>query len=306
MPLSALALVLTAALLHALWNIAAKRAGGDVRFAFITAVLVCLLWLPLAGWFAARELHRWGWLEWLVVAASAAVHTVYFLTLLKGYRKADLTVVYPVARGSAPLVTVFCAVALLGEPLSATGLVGVLTVCAGVFLIAGGPRLLGAFGAPHHDSDAQANTRAHTRARARAGVAWGAATGILIAGYSVIDAYAVKVLLVGPILLDYVGNLLRLPILAPMVWRHPEGLLPAWRQFWKPALVVAVFGPLGYVLVLYALTFAPLSHVAPARELSTLLAALLGGKLLGEGDRSLRIVGAGCIAVGIGALAWPV
>jgi drug/metabolite transporter (DMT)-like permease len=298
MPLSALALVLTAALLHALWNIAAKRAGGDVRFAFLSAVLVCVLWLPLAAWFALRELHTWGWGHWLVVAASAVVHTVYFLTLLKGYRKADLTVVYPVARGSAPLVTVFCAVVLLGETLSVFGLLGVLTVCGGVFLIAGGPRLLGAFGGAQGDVQAQARTRA--------GVAWGAATGILIAGYSVIDAYAVKVLLVGPILLDYVGNLLRLPILAPMVWRHPEGMGPVWRRFWKPALVVAVFGPLGYVLVLYALTFAPLSHVAPARELSTLLAALLGGKLLGEGDRALRILGAACIALGIGALAWPV
>jgi drug/metabolite transporter (DMT)-like permease len=296
MPLSALALVLTAALLHALWNIAAKRAGGDVRFAFLSAVMVVVLWFPLALWFGVRELHTWGWPQWLAVAASAVVHTVYFLTLLKGYRQADLTVVYPIARGSAPLVTVACAVLLLGETLSLFGLAGVLAVCGGVFLIAGGPRLL-----VRHES---VDTAAH--ARTRAGVAWGAATGVLIAGYSVIDAYAVKVLLIGPILLDYVGNLMRLPILAPLVWQHPEGLRPVWRTFWKPALVVAVMGPLGYVLVLYALSFAPLSHVAPARELSTLLAALIGGKLLGEGDRALRVAGAACIALGIAALAWPV
>jgi drug/metabolite transporter (DMT)-like permease len=294
MPVSALVMVLTAALLHALWNIAAKRAGGDVRFAFLSAVMVCVLWLPLAAWFAWHELAAWSWQAWAVVGASAVVHTAYFLTLLRGYRSADLTVVYPVARGSAPLVTVFCAVVLLGESLSALGLVGVLTVCGGVFLIAGGPRLFGSQG-----GDPAA------RARTRAGVAWGAVTGLLIAGYSVIDAYAVKVLLVGPVLLDYIGNLMRLPILAPLVWRHPEGLAPVWARFWKPALVVAVLGPLGYVLVLYALTMAPLSHVAPARELSTLLAALLGGRLLGEGDRALRILGATCIALGIGALAWP-
>jgi drug/metabolite transporter (DMT)-like permease len=295
MPLSALALVLTAALLHALWNIAAKRAGGDVRFAFLSALMVVVLWLPLAFWFALRELGSWGWPQWLAVAASAVVHTAYFLTLLKGYRQADLTVVYPVARGSAPLVTVFCAVVILGERLSFAGLLGALTVCAGVFLIAGGPRLL----------TRASGVDAATHARTRAGVAWGAATGLLIAGYSVIDAYAVKVLLVGPILLDYVGNLMRLPILAPLVWKHPEGLKPVLRSFWKPALVVAVLGPLGYVLVLYALTFAPLSHVAPARELSTLLAALIGGRLLGEGDRALRIAGAVCIACGVAALAFP-
>jgi drug/metabolite transporter (DMT)-like permease len=288
--------VLTAALLHALWNIAAKRAGGDVRFAFLSAVMVVVLWFPLALWIGVRELHNWGWPQWLAVAASAVVHTVYFLTLLKGYRQADLTVVYPIARGSAPLVTVACAVLLLGETLSLFGLAGVLAVCGGVFLIAGGPRLL-----VRHES---VDPAAH--ARTRAGVAWGAATGVLIAGYSVIDAYAVKVLLIGPILLDYVGNLMRLPILAPLVWQHPQGLRPVWGAFWKPALVVAVMGPLGYVLVLYALSFAPLSHVAPARELSTLLAALIGGKLLGEGDRALRVAGAACIALGIAALAWPV
>jgi drug/metabolite transporter (DMT)-like permease len=292
MPPSALALVLLAALLHALWNIAAKRAGGDVRFAFLTAVLVAVLWLPLAALFAWRELPGWGAAQWGIVALSAAVHVAYFLTLLRGYREADLTVVYPIARGSAPLVTVACAVLLLGERLSLTGLVGVLAVCGGVFLIAGGPGLL-----------RLGSAKAAASSRVRAGVLWGVATGVLIAGYSVIDAYAVKVLLVGPILLDYVGNVLRLPILAPLVWRHDEGLRTAWEAWWKPALVVAVFGPLAYVLVLYALTLAPLSHVAPARELSTLLAALIGGRLLGEDDRALRIAGAVCVAAGVAALA---
>jgi drug/metabolite transporter (DMT)-like permease len=69
------------------------------------------------------------------------------------------------------------------------------------------------------------------------------------------------------------------------------------------ALVVAVLGPLGYVLVLYAVRLAPLSHVAPAREVSMLFAALIGGRLLGEGERGWRIVGAMCLAGGVAALA---
>jgi drug/metabolite transporter (DMT)-like permease len=76
-----------------------------------------------------------------------------------------------------------------------------------------------------------------------------------------------------------------------------------WRAQWRAALVVAVLGPLGYVLVLYAVRLAPLSHVAPAREVSMLFAALIGGRLLGEGDRGLRLVGAACIAGGVAALA---
>ena len=132
---------------------------------------------------------------------------------------------------------------------------------------------------------------------------WGVATGALIAGYTVLDGYAVKVLLIGPVLVDYVGNLLRVPILLPPSLRDVAGLRSAWRGQWRHALVVATLGPLAYILVLYAVTMAPLSHVAPAREVSMLFAALLGGRLLGEGDRALRIAGAVCIAAGVIALA---
>lgn len=289
MPLEALALVLIAALLHATWNIAAKKAGGNHHFALIGALMVCVLWLPAALWFGWRELPRWGWLEWAVVALSALVHVLYFTTLLRGYREADLTVVYPVARGSAPLATAAAAVLLLGERLTLAGSAGVLAVCGGVFLIAGGPRIwLGS----------------HDRQRVHAGLRWGALTGLLIAGYSVIDGYAVKALLIGPVLLDYIGNLLRVPMLLPAAWRDRAALRQAWREQWRHALLVSTLGPLAYVLVLYAVTLAPLSHVAPAREVSMLVAALLGGRLLGEGDRGLRLLGAGCIAGGVMALAW--
>ena len=73
---------------------------------------------------------------------------------------------------------------------------------------------------------------------------------------------------------------------------------------WRPALVVAVLGPFSYVLVLYAVRLAPLSHVAPAREVSMLFAAILGGTLLGESDRMMRLLGAGAIAAGVAALAF--
>ena len=288
MSLTALALVLLAAVFHAIWNIVAKRAGGDSRFALLSALWVVVLWAPAAAWFGWHELPRWGVAQWAVVGASAAVHLLYFNTLLHGYREADLTVVYPVARGSAPLVTVAAAVLLLGESLTLAALAGVAAVCAGVFLVAGGPGLW---------RQVQ-NPAAH--ARVRAGLRWGAATGLLIAGYSVIDGYAVKVLLVGPVLLDYFGNLLRVPLLLPVALRDRPAFMHALRTQWKPALVMGLLAPAGYVMVLYALTLAPLSRVAPAREVSMLIAALLGGHLLGEGERRLRLAGAACIALGGG------
>ena len=291
MPLTALLLVLAAALLHAIWNIAAKHAGGNHHFALISVLLTCALWAPAAVWFGVGEAGAWGAREWTVLAGSAVVHSLYFTVLLTGYRKADLTVVYPVARGSGPLLASLGAVLLLGERLSAAGIAGVLAVCGGVFLIAGGPALLRARQDPVQ------------RARALAGVRWGAATGVLIAGYTVLDGYAVKVLLIGPVLVDYVGNLLRVPLLLPASLRDVAGLRLAWRGQWRQALVVGTLGPLAYILVLYAVQMAPLSHVAPAREVSMLFAALLGGRLLGERDRGLRLLGAGCIAGGVIVLA---
>lgn len=291
MPLTALALVLLAALLHALWNLAAKHAGGDHRFAFLSAAGVSVLWLPPALALGLADALQWALRTWACVAFSAVLHLVYFTVLLRGYRVSDLSVVYPVARGSAPLLSVLGAALWLQEPLTAQGAIGALLVCGGVFIIAGGPGLWQRAHQPAH------------RARVLAGLRWGAATGGFIASYTLVDGYAVKWLLVNPVLLDWFGNLLRLPFLAPAALRDRAALATAWHGQWRHALVVAVLGPLGYVLVLYAVRLAPVSHVAPARELSMLFAALLGGQLLGEGDRALRIAGAGCIAAGVIGLA---
>ena len=141
MPPTALALVLTAALLHALWNIAAKKAGGNHHFALLSVLMTVVLWAPVALWFGVDEWQRWGLIEWAALGASALVHVLYFTVLLTGYRKADLTVVYPVARGSGPLLASVGAVLVLGETISLLGGVGILAVCGGVFLIAGGPHL---------------------------------------------------------------------------------------------------------------------------------------------------------------------
>lgn len=287
----ALGLVLVAALLHALWNLAAKKAGGGNSFVLLCALLTVLLWAPLAipiGW---GQVGHWGRLEWGCVLASGLTHLVYFRTLLRGYRDSDLTVVYPVARGCAPLLAALAAVLVLGEHIAPVGVAGLLAVAAGLFLIAGGPSLF----AKARDPTQQT--------RVRAGLGWGAATGVLIATYTVIDGYSVKVLALSPILVDYFGNLLRLPFMLPAAYAERDRFVAAFRAQWKAALVVAAFGPLGYVLVLYAMTLAPLSHVASAREISVLFAALLGGQLLREGDRALRLAGAACIAGGVAMLA---
>lgn len=291
MTLTALGLVIFAGLIHASWNIAAKKAGGDSRFAFFTAMVMMVFWAPVGVWLGWQQLPHWDARAWSFIAASGIIHVLYYVVLLRGYRKSDLTVVYPLARGSGPLMSSLFAILVLGEQISAWGLTGILAVVCGVFLVAGGPALFRSTG------DAARN------ARVRKGVAYGLLTGIFIASYTVVDGYAVKVLLLSPILLDYVGNFVRIVFLLPPVLRDMPAARALWSAQWKYAVLVGVVSPISYVLVLYAMQSAPLSHVAPAREVSMLFAALLGGHLLGEGDRMARLAGAGCIAFGVIALA---
>jgi len=288
---SALALVVLAGLIHALWNIAAKKAGGDVRFATFTGVLMALLWAPLGIWLGWDVLPTWGAVEWAFVLVSGILHVIYYIALLRGYRKADLTVVYPLARGSGPLLSSLVAILLLGERITVLGMAGIAAVVAGVFFIAGGPAM---FRAAHDPAK---------RARIHSGMRYGLITGVFIAAYTVVDGYAVKVVLMSPILLDYYGNFARLVFLVPTVLRDRATAAEHWRKQWKYAVLVATVSPISYVLVLYAMKTAPLSHVAPAREVSMLFAALIGGHLLGERDRFARLAGAALIAFGVMALA---
>jgi drug/metabolite transporter (DMT)-like permease len=290
MSLTAFGLIVLAGLIHAGWNIVAKKAGGDARFAFFTAFIMMGLWAPLGWWLGRGVVANWGTVEWSLVVASGVLHVFYYVILLRGYRKADLTVVYPLARGSGPLLSSLIAIVFLGERISALGVAGIAGVVGGVFLIAGGPGLLRAA------RDPAARQRVHK------GMFYGVLTGAFIAAYTVVDGYAVRWVLMSPILLDYMGNFVRVALLAPSVLRDRATAWRLWQQQWRHALMVAAFSPVAYVLVLYAMQEAPLSHVAPAREVSMLFAALLGGHLLGEGERGSRVLGALCIAGGVVAL----
>nr|WP_315473631.1 EamA family transporter [uncultured Rhodoferax sp.] len=291
MPASALALVIFAGLIHASWNIAAKKAGGDARFACFTALVMMVFWAPVGLWLGWQQVPSWGLTEWGFITVSGILHVLYYVVLLRGYRKADLTVVYPLARGSGPLLSSLVAILFLGEQISALGGLGIVAVVGGVFLVAGGPGLFRQAQDPHK------------RARIRKGMVYGLLTGVFIASYTVVDGYSVKVLLLSPILVDYIANFVRVAFLLPSVVRDLPAARLLWASQWKYAAIVGIISPISYVLVLYAMQVAPMSHVAPAREVSMLFAALLGGHLLGEGDRVARLLGAACIAIGVMALA---
>src|SRR5690625_2686921 len=126
-----------------------------------------------------------------ILALTALVHLLYGLALLKGYQKADLSVVYPVSRVSGPLITSFVALGLFSEVLSAWGVLGIFSLCVGVLLIAAKEKLSDLLG----------------RSEAWVGVRWGLFIGTIIASYSIIDAYAVKTLALPPVLVGWVSSL---------------------------------------------------------------------------------------------------
>jgi drug/metabolite transporter (DMT)-like permease len=289
-----LLLITAAAFLHATWNIAAKKAHGDARFSAFFGCLMAIAWAPLAIWMSRNEVSSWGVKEWLVIGASGVAQYAYSVVLLRGYRLADLSVVYPIARGSAPVVTVCAALLFLNESLSVMSGLGLLAITLGVFIIAGGHKL--------SRRVAISAEEMRTAARLNTGVAYGVLTGFFIAAYTVVDGYAVKVLMISPILLNYFGNVCRLPLMMIVILRDRGQSIGLWRKQWKYAVFVAIVSPVSYVMFLYAVQSAPLSQVAPARELSMVFAAILGGQLFAESDRLIRIFGAILIALGVAAL----
>ncbi|MES2604888.1 MAG: DMT family transporter [Pseudomonadota bacterium] len=283
MPLLALAAVLLAACTHATWNLAAKRAAGSRHFVFWYSAVASVVYLPIVLWIIVTTRPEFTAIHWLSLLASCVLHIGYSLTLQAGYRHADLSLVYPLARGSGPLLSFFLAVTLLGEPISGVSIMGVLLIVVGIVLVTG------LFFAGHREKGK--------------GILYGLGTGIFIASYTINDGYAVKALLISPFFVDYAGNLFRAIVLAPTAWRDRSNTRDEFTRFRSPIFTVSILGPLGYILVLYAMQLAPISHVAPARELSTLVGTWLGAKLLQEKSAPTRLAGAVLIVSGVVALA---
>lgn len=131
---------------------------------------------------------------------------------------------------------------------------------------------------------------------------WGVRTGFTIACYTLVDGYSVKTLLLSPILVEYAGNLFRMIVLSGDAWRQRTSLMAEYRLCWWEALGVAVLTPAGYVLVLFAMRMAPVSHVAPSREMSMMIGAYLGSRFLSEGHFARRLTASLLIAAGVAAL----
>ena len=267
--------VLFAAACHAGWNALIKVGLDPLSTTTLIAIgsaVVALVCLPLFGMPAAAA---WPWL-----VASAFIHLLYFAALIEAYRTGDLGQVYPIARGSAPLMTAAASAVFVGEALRAVSWIGIATLAAGVLLLS----MRGGRDFAHFD---------------RRAVGFALATALTICAYSVVDGIGARASL-NPqsyVLWLLIGNALTLVPYA--LWRDSIGVSEVVRHFWLRELAGGGLQTLSYGIALWAMTLAPIAIVASLRETSVLFGAAFAVVMLKEPLRAARIVAALLIVCGL-------
>jgi drug/metabolite transporter (DMT)-like permease len=284
MTTGALILVLAAAVIHATWNLLNKQASGHPTFTWLVAVLSAAFYAPATITIIEIWRLKIGFVEVGMMAGSAALHTAYFVLLNQGYRAGDLSLVYPLARGTGPLLASGAAIIFLGERPSLIAMTGVLLIIGGVFVLTG-------------------NLAKLSRDDNRSAVGYALITGLFIAAYTLWDKQAVSRFAIAPIVLDWGANVGRSILLTPYALKFSDEAVNEWREHKWEAIGIAILIPLSYILVLTAMQFTPVSYVAPAREISILIGTAMGTRLLAESDAPRRLGAACAMVLGVIALA---
>jgi drug/metabolite transporter (DMT)-like permease len=282
----ALALVLSAAMIHATWNLLTKSSTDKLLFIWWTGIVGSVLLLPFVALLSPALVWDAGVLG--RVALGAVLRATYFVALGAAYSRGDLSLVYPLARGIAPVIVPAAAVVLLGERVTATATAGIALVTAGVYVM-NVPRLT------------RAGLVAPLTALRTPAAGFAALTGLLTASYSVVDKWTIDSG-VPAAWYAYLTIPVAALLLTPWAWSHPRR--PAeWRAHHGAIIAVSVLMTASYLLVLFALGTSPVSHVAPAREVAIVFGAVLGALVLREPHGRQRVVGAILIVLGVALLA---
>jgi drug/metabolite transporter (DMT)-like permease len=297
---TALALILAAALAHATWNLFSKQASaaGASSFVWLMSLTATGLYAPVVALSVLLSPPRLTPLDWVFMIGTGLLQAGYFLFLQAGYRLGDLSLVYPLGRGTGALLAALAGIVLLGERPGPAGISGIVLVVLGV-LVLGAPGR-GAGRAPSSVAPVPSGPQPAAASRA---VIFALVTGAFIASYTLWDKYAVSTLSVPPLIQGYASLPVMALVLAPSALRQRGRTRRVWRAYRPQVTGAAVLSPLAYVLVLIAMSFTAVSAVAPAREVSVLAGVILGRRLLGEGSLARRLTAAAAIAAGIVCIA---
>ena len=224
-----------------------------------------------------------------MILGSGLLHMGYFILLDRAYRadgaSGALSVVYPLARATGPLLTIIAATLFFDERMTPIAIAGAVLIGVSALILMGDPRKI-------------------FSREAGSGISFALLCGCMIAAYTVWDKQAVAIFLIPPIVFDWAANLTRIAMLVPYTHTRERGAISAaWHNQRKTAIAIGLMSPLSYILVLTAMVTTPVSYVAPARELSILFAALLGAHVLKEGDATRRTIAALGMMIGITGLA---
>lgn len=277
-------LVTLGSVAHATWNLLATRAQGSGTL-FVWAYSLCsLAFLGPAA--AVVVLVTGAQPSWTLAGASLVsglMHGTYALALQAAYTHADLNVAYPVARGLGPVLVVFWAVLVLAEPMTGLGWLGLALTVVGVVVVSAGGGAVDAHRVAH-------------------GLRWGLLVAVTIAAYTLWDDHAMTALDLDPVLY-YVGTgvFMFAGLSVAVRGRYAAGLAVLHRQ-WRVAAAVGVLVPVAYVLVLVAMTMAPISVIAPLRSTSIAIGSVMAWLWLREPHGPRRLAGAALITLGVVAL----
>lgn len=291
---TAFALIFVAALAHATWNLLSKQASasGATVFWWLVSLAATAGYLPVVIVAVAVTHPRLTAANWGFMAGTGLLQAGYFLFLQRGYKAGDLSLVYPVGRGTGALLAALAGIAALGERPGPLALAGILAIVAGIVAI----------GLPPRRGAAGPGAAGERPGRAAAiGLALG--TGAFIATYTLWDKYAVSTLHTPPVLQGYAAFPVMLAVFAPAAGRRAARAREVWRAFRVQVIGAAALAPAAYMLVLAALSFSAVSAVAPAREVSVLFGVIMGRRLLGEGGLPRKLAAAAAIVAGIVAVA---
>jgi drug/metabolite transporter (DMT)-like permease len=281
----ALILILIAAVCHASWNLCAKRAGGGLPFVWLIGAIICGLYIPVVTFYCLWRHPEIPWVAVAWILGSGGLKTGYSLFLQRSYRTGDFSLIYPVARGTGPLLSTIAAILVFGERPSLLAFSGALLIVGSVFWVAGGTKLF-------------REDRAHLRV-----LGLGITSGIFIAAYTLWDRRGVAGLAIAPIIYDAGTAYTQFVLVTPFALKRWPEVAAHWRKDRGYAFAVAILAPIAYVLVLTAMSFTPVSYVAPAREVSIVIGAFLGAHVLKEGQVRRRITAAIIMSAGVVALA---
>ena len=281
MSLYVLSLVLIAAVLHAAWNFLSKKAKGKAPFVWLMYIASTILYLPILIYCVNQgDIIYSKPVLWLSLS-SAVLHIAYFLILQKGYKSGDLSVVYPLARGTGPLFSSIAAILFLHELLKVKTTIGLILILTGVFVITG------------------LSFKKDNNAKLMTGVFWGSLTGLFIALYTFNDTVAIKTYFLSPLVITFVSNIFSVVLMTPFVITQKQEIKREINQHKWIIVGIGLLSPAAYILVLQALKYAPLTVVAPARETSILLGVFMGSRVLNEADGKRRIIASILILAGI-------